>query len=562
MTSYDLVVIGSGAAGLTTAVLSAHLGLKVLVIEKAKKIGGTTARSEGMIWVPDNLHARSIGIKDDVEDINTYIREIAGNHYNEGLAKAYVDNASKMLELVEKIGAAHFKLALGSVDYEQERNGASKGTRALNPLGFDGRNLARSDFDLLADPLPTTMLFGGMTIESADFEHYFGLTKTPKAWWVLANRVGRYAVDRLMGYRRGTRLAGGHGLIASLFKAARGLNIDIRTATSATELLMNDKDEIMGVRVESDGKSEDIKTTSVCCASGGFAGSMEQKARFFDHVAVGKAHVNIAAPTATGDGADMAVEVGAVRNNDISDYAAWAPVSLVPQQDGSTVPIPHFTDRNKPGFLAVSPKAKRFVNESGTYHRFVPAMVEACADLEEVSAWLICDHAAIRRYGMGRVGPAPTRLAPHIRSGYLFKAATIADLADKVGLDKETLSQTVTRFNDYAEKGQDPDFDRGKSDYDIAQGDAEAIGGHPSLGPVANGPFYAMKLWPADISSFLGLKIDHHARVLREDGTIIKGLYATGNDATSPFGGAYPGAGATIGFAMTFAYIVARHAAS
>lgn len=237
------------------------------------------------------------------------------------------------------------------------------------------------------------------------------------------------------------------------------------------------------------------------------------------------------------------------------------PVSLVPQPDGSTLPFPHFYERGKPGYITVDATGRRFTNESASYHDFVPAMVEACRSLDETSCWLVCDHRAIRRYGMGAIGPAPLPLGPHLKSGYLLVAPDWAELAAKMGISAEALQSTIERFNANAARGEDPDFGKGTDAYHRFNGDP-THGPNPCLAPLVRGPFYAMKLIPADICTFLGLRVDGHARVLDGQGAPIIGLYAAGNDMTSVMGGTYPGAGITIGPALTFGYIAARHAAS
>lgn len=246
---------------------------------------------------------------------------------------------------------------------------------------------------------------------------------------------------------------------------------------------------------------------------------------------------------------------------DVAYAAAWVPVSLVPQPDGSTLPFPHFYERGKPGYIAVDATGRRFTNESASYHDFVPAMVESCRGRVETSCWLICDHRAIRRYGMGAIGPAPLPLGAHLRSGYLLSAGSWAELANKTGIPAPTLQDTIERFNTGAARGEDPEFGKGTDAYHRFNGDP-THGPNPCLAPLVQAPFYAMKMIPGDIGTFLGLRVDGHARVLDGTGVPIRGLYAAGNDMTSVMGGTYPGAGITIGPALTFGYIAARHAAS
>ena len=254
----------------------------------------------------------------------------------------------------------------------------------------------------------------------------------------------------------------------------------------------------------------------------------------------------------------MAIELGAGFARTASNPAAWAPVSLVPNPDGSTTPYPHFIDRCKPGFIAIDPRGRRFANEADSYHDFVPAMISACANDPEIYSYLICDHRTLRRYGMGVVPPFPMPIGKYLRSGYLIRGASIQELADRLSIDPVVLDATVRRYNSYAERGQDPDFGKGSNVYNHFGGDPKCQP-NPNLAPIVDGPFYAVRLSPSDLGTFQGLATDSSARVLRaEDQQPISGLYAVGNDMASVMGGAYPGAGITIGPAMTFGYIAAR----
>ena len=296
-------------------------------------------------------------------------------------------------------------------------------------------------------------------------------------------------------------------------------------------------------------------------ACGGFPADDELKRRYYGHVRDGRKHRSAPPPGNRGDGIRLGQTAGGALAEDVAYAAAWVPVSLVPQPDGSALPFPHFYERGKPGYIAVDATGRRFTNESASYHDFVPAMVEASRDHEETSCWLICDHRAIRRYGIGAIGPAPLPLGPHLKSGYLIAAPSWTELAARMGVDAGALKATVERVNTYAARGEDPDFGKGTDAYHRFNGDP-THGPNPCLAPLERAPFYAMKLIPGDIGTFLGLRVDGHARVLDNQGNPIAGLYAAGNDMTSVMGGTYPGAGITIGPALTFGYIAARHAAS
>jgi succinate dehydrogenase/fumarate reductase flavoprotein subunit len=225
--------------------------------------------------------------------------------------------------------------------------------------------------------------------------------------------------------------------------------------------------------------------------------------------------------------------------------------------------FPHFIDRAKPGVVAVLRNGKRFVNEANSYHDYVQAMVAADQDAgeSEFASWMICDHPTIRRYGLGFAKPGPLPLAPYLRSGYLQRGATLAELAAKAGIDGVALERTVAEYNTHARRGEDPAFGRGSTAYNRYLGDP-AVTPNPCVAPIARGPFYALKLVPGDLGTFAGLRADANAQVLDRTGQPIPGLYAAGNDLASIMGGNYPGGGITLGPAMTFGYIAARHMAA
>ncbi len=549
----DVLVVGSGAAGLTAALAASHRGQRVMVLEKEPVVGGTTALSEGMIWVPLSRHAREAGIEDSAEAALAYIEAAAGRYFNRGKAEAYVRHAAPMLDFIEHRTSTRFTLARYSPDYHQEMPGATVGKRAFNPGLFDGRRLG-ADFARLRSPLATTMILGGMTVASADLPHFMGLRRSPRAAWHVARVTGRYAFDLLLGHRRGTRIANGNGIIGSLMLALKERRVEIATEARAVRLL-KDGARIVGAEVMWNGTSKQITAREgVVLACGGFPGDAALRCQHYGHVAAGKPHQSLAPATNTGDGLRLALEAGAALDENVEQPAAWTPVSLVPMRDGSRVPFPHYIDRGKPGVIAVDPRGRRFTNEAEPYHRFVPAMVRACEADPEVAIHLIADRRALRRYGLGAVPPAPARIAPFLRSGYLIEAANLASLGQRLGIDGATLAATIERFNADAATGNDPEFGKGSSAFDRAYGDAEWKP-NPCVGPLAEPPFYAVRVMPGDIATFLGLAADAGARVLDAAGRPIPGLYTAGNDMTTPFGGDYCAAGITIGAAMTFGYI-------
>lgn len=559
MTEVDLLVVGSGAAGFSAALTASHAGLKVLMVEKEPLFGGTTAYSAGVIWIPGNRHGRALGIADSKEDALTYLQHEAGNRLNLDLANAFLDNCNPAVEFIEANTHVRYEAVPIWADYHPTKPGAAQGGRSLLPLPFDGRRLGKR-FGQLRAPIRTMMAFGGMMLGRNDLPHVFRMTKSAKSALHVAGMTARYAFDRL-SHDRGTRLTNGNGLIAALALSAEERGIELWLDSPVVELVQKDG-RIAGAIVERGGKREEIVAArGVVLACGGFPADAELKARYYGHVRDGHAHRSAPPPGNRGDGIRLGQSAGGAMAEDVAYAAAWVPVSLVPQPGGSTLPFPHFYERGKPGYIAVDPAGRRFTNESTSYHDFVPAMVEACRGTSETMSWLLCDHRAIRRYGMGAIGPAPLPLGPHLRSGYLLSAPTWAGLAAKIGVEAAILQATIDRFNGNAARGEDPDFGKGTDAYHRFNGDPTHTP-NPCLAPLEKAPFYAMKMIPGDIGTFLGLRADGHARVLDGAGEPIPGLYAAGNDMTSVMGGTYPGAGITIGPALTFGYIAARHAAS
>lgn len=549
----DVVVVGSGAAGLTAALTAAAEGLAVIVIEKAAVWGGTTALSEGMVWVPGSDQARAAGVRDTLDDALAYIEQAAGPLFEPVRARAFLEAAPRMLAFVEAAGGPRFTLATGSMDYHPDWHGASRGARSLIPGVFDARWLGAA-FGTLRRPLESTLVFGGMTIPSGELPILRRAHRSPAAAWHAARLLARHTLDRAAGHPRGARIANGNGLAAALAAAGLAHGVQLRTETRLTALQLSDG-RIRGVSAATRRGLLEITTRrGVVLAGGGFSGSAAMRQRFYPAGAQGQAHVRIVPDSVEGDALALAEAMGAGIIAGTS-VASWAPASRV-RVSGGTEGFPHFMERQKPGFIAVNAQGRRFVNEATSYSRFVQAML-ADAQGQEPACWLIADRPALRRYGLGAVPPFPLGIGPWLRSGYLVEAPDLPSLAARTGLDADALSTTVARFNGHARDGHDPDFARGASTIDQAYGDPGAAR-HPNLGPLETPPYYAVRLHTGDIGSLAGLASDARAQVLRRDGEPITGLCVAGNDAASLFGGTYPAGGITLGPAMTFGWIAAH----
>lgn len=554
----DVVVAGSGAAGFTAAITAKILGLEVVMVEKAPRFGGTTARSGGIPWVPGNKFQQAAGGPADPERARVYLRNELGNRYDEALIEAYLASGPEMIDFLEHHGAVAFKALAPFPDYHSEIDGAATGGRGVRPLPYDGRRLGRH-FDDLEWPIRETMLFGGMMINSEHMPHYYAMTRSPRSFLFVMAQVARYVRDRIT-HKRGTDLASGNALIARFAEKAIALGIPIMLSTPVVALV-HEGDRVAGVDVTRDGKPLRIHARrGVVMATGGFSRDKALRVAHFPANAANGHGWSLTTEGVSGDAARMVAEAGGGLNADMAQPATWLPMSLVPGEGSSTL-FPHLVDRNKPGVIAVNQDAARFVNESVSYQDFVPPLIETLADQARQEAYLVADHTALRKYGLGVVRPAPAFIGKWLKNGYLVRAGSLAELARKLDLDPNKLVATVTRFNVAAAKGEDPEFGRGTTSYQRAMGDWTHPD-HPSLAPIVTAPFYAVRIVPGDIGTSIGIHTDADARVLDEKGAPMAGLYAAGNDMANPTAGVYPGPGVTLGPAMTFGYRAARHLAA
>jgi succinate dehydrogenase/fumarate reductase flavoprotein subunit len=554
----DVVVIGSGAGGLSTAITSRKGGLDVLIIEKDEFFGGTTAFSGGVLWVPGNRHARDGGIRDTREAALIYLRNETGNYFDEKAIDAFLDEGPNMLEFFERETEAKFVLS-GYPDYHPDVAGGAVAGRSVTAAPFDARLLG-SELKRLMPPL-STITFIGMMFNSSneDLKHFFRATRSLTSATYVAKRLLSHLKDLAL-YRRGVQVTSGNALVARLAKTAFDLGIPLLTGTAARNLLVEDG-AVRGVCVQDkQGGYRIVSRRAVVLACGGFPHDAARVARAYPHVARGGEHFSPTPSANTGDGIRMAEEVGGSCEIRFPSAAAWMPVSRVPTGQGTFALFPHLVDRYKPGIIAVNRRGKRFTNEANSYHDVGVALIADAEAEPETAAWLICDHPTIRKYGLGFAKPAPVPLSGYVRSGYLLTARTLRDLAEKAGIDPDGLEQTVRDFNMSAAAGEDPEFGRGSTAFNRFLGDAEHKP-NPNVAPIVKGPYYALKLWMGDLGTFDGLATDTVGRVLGAHSNPVRGLYAVGNDRASLMGGNYPGAGITLGPIMTFGYITGRHLA-
>ena len=551
----DLLVVGSGAGGLSAAVTAAWHGLKVIVAEKEPVFGGTTAWSGGWMWSPGNPLAQRAGIIEPVEAPREYLRQVLGNNFNEARVNAFLDAAPHMVAFFESHTALEFEAGNRICDIYGNVSGAGTGGRSVIAAPFDARALGRL-VDRLRLPMRETTLMG-MTIQAGpDLAAFMNVTRSPRAFAHVARRFGRHLAD-LARHGRGMQLRNGIALVGRLLRSAADLGVDLRTSSPAIKLLTVDHAVRGAVLATPAGELDVQARLGVVLATGGFPHDPERRGAMFPAAAE---HWTVAAPSATGDGLRLGESAGGCVDDSLAAPGAWCPVSLVPHEDGTVGRFPHIIERGKPGIIGVLADGRRFCNEGNGYHDYVAAMLRAIPKGQEVASWLVCSRDFQRRYGLGIVRPTPMPARPYLRSGYLKAGASIAELARHCGIDSEGLQRTVAEYNLHARTGEDPAFGRGSTPYNRSQGDA-AHRPNPCVAPIECGPFYAVKVLPGSFGTFAGLKTDGSARVLDQNSAPIPGLYAVGTDMASVMGGHYPAGGINLGPAMTFGYIAARHAA-
>lgn len=554
--TYDVVVVGSGAAGMAAALRASFLGMSVLVLEKAHKFGGTSATSGGVLWIPNH----GLGTDDSREETMRYLDAVIEGDIRRDRLESFVDQGPEMVGFLRAIGIDLQVMPWS--DYFAERPGARADRSLVCPM-FDGRRLGE-EFPLLREQFTRFKLFNRYTM---DFNEAFGIAAKAPGWIaMLARVVGRYWKD--LSTRRLTRrdrlLSLGAALIAPMREQLRERGVELRLGASVKQLLMEDG-RVCGVEVERVGQSSLIRATQgvVICA-GGFEWNQELRNRYF--TLPGDRRWS-STPEEANRGELLLAGMAIGADVEFMESGWWVPTMSKPMPGVSNFHEIHQAtfDVGRPHSVCVNRLGERFVNEACGYDRFGNAMVQDHLKTgQNAPCWLIFDATFRSKFPAGGYMPSPIMPDRSIGSDqwdhYIFKAATVAELATKIGLEPAKLERTVQRMNEYARSGKDLEFGRGDNAYDRSFGDAR-VKPNPCLGHIGQAPFYAVAIDLGDLGTKGGLKADDRARVLDTQGRPIPGLYAAGNATGSPFGNAYPGAGGTIGPAMVFGYIAANEMA-
>ncbi len=543
----DVLVVGTGAGGMTAAITADEYGANVLVVEKSDKVGGTSATSGGGTWVPCNHLMGKHGQTDDRDTALTYLKACIGDDVDSNRIEAFVDNAPKMLSFITEKSHVDY-ISTPYADYFPDKPGGKDGWRTLDPIPFNAAKLG-DNLDNLRDPHPQT-IFMGFTITIPEASKI--ITKA-KGWlWILMKQKILYTLDfpMRMKTKRHRRLTGGNALLGRLYKSTMDRNISI-WLNSGMSSLVEQNGKVTGAIVKKDGK--DVKVTAkrgIILAAGGFESNSEMRSKHLR----GPTDVKWSGTPGTNKGDAHKAAEAAGASLSLMDGAWWGPTIQIPGMDRSIV---MFVERSLPGIYMVNGKGERFVNEGLSYDVVGNAMQDY-AD----NTWVVFDARARKKYAVGPLMPGsvkPDEKVPDYIMNLIHKADTLEELAKKTNIDKNGLLGTAQRVAYFSKTGKDEDFDKGGNAYDRYYGD-KTVTPNPCLAPIDTPPFYAFQARPGDIGTKGGIDVDVNAQAVNEKGHPIEGLYATGNCSSSVMGHSYPGAGATLGPAMTFGYVAAKHA--
>ncbi|HHX84588.1 MAG TPA: 3-oxosteroid 1-dehydrogenase [Actinomycetales bacterium] len=555
---FDVVVVGSGGAGMTAALAAAKKGLSVVLVEKAPHYGGSTARSGGGVWIPGNSVLKRDGVLDTPEAARTYLKSIIGDVVSEERINTYIDRGPEVLDFVLANSPLDMEWVVDYSDYYPEAPGGRLGGRSIEPKPFDLRQLGSEAANL--EPAYAKAP-ANMVVKQSDYR-WLNLLQRPHTRGI--RRSLRVTARMLVAKARGANMVGmGRALIAAMRKGLLDAGVPVWLDTPVTGLVTEgsgDSARVVGVTVTRGGQEQTLRARlGVVMGSGGFEKNQEMRDTYQRQPI--PTEWSVGAAGNTGEGIRYMEGIGAELS--FMEDSWWGPTILLPRG-----PWFALAERSLPCSFLVNQEGERFMNESLPYveagHKMYGGEFgQAPADNpdapgENVPAWIIFDQEYKNRYlfaGLQARQPLPKKW---LATENFHMADTLEELAGKIGVPADKLAATTQRFNGFAEKGVDEDFQRGVSGYDHYYGDITNKP-NPSLGPVRKAPFYAVKMVPGDLGTKGGANTDVHGRVLRADGSVIEGLYAAGNASSPVMGHTYAGPGATIGPAMVFGYLAVEH---
>jgi len=548
---YDLLVVGTGAGALLGAIRAADLGLRTLVIEKTDLVGGTSATSGGAIWVPCNHDMQRVGIDDDLATAFGYVKACARGQASDERILAYLESAPELARYLDGIGVK-FRAMPKYADYYPAMDGSRPGGRTMDPHDFNARKLGHQALERLRPTPPGQLIFGRMQLNA--FEARSILARERKAKLVISWIMLRYFLDYPWRNktRRDRRLTGGQALMGALFTALRQRGIEL-WLQSPLQSLTTEGGRVTGAVVQHEGREVTVRAAKgVLLGAGGFERNQAMREQYLPQP-TDQAWTASPPGCNTGDAIRAGAQAGGALH--LMDLTWGAPTLFVTKEDRYRV---MFIERSLPGCLVVNSAGQRFVNESCAYLEFQQAMRDEHNRMGgAIPAWIVFDAEFRRKYPIGPLAPGEAVPDERLRKSWLnavyWKDSTLEGLAGQIGVDAAGLAASVARMNEYARTGVDPEFGRGGNVFDRYYGDVN-VRPNPNLGPIGKAPFYAIRLWPGELGTKGGLLTDPDARVLDALGRPIEGLYSVGNNAASVMGPSYPGAGSTLGPAMTFAY--------
>ncbi len=536
----DFLVVGSGGGGMAAALTAHDEGLSTLIVEKAHKYGGSTGISGGGIWIPNNPTLRAAGHDDSRESIRRYLDALTEGKVPAARLDAYVDNGPAAMELLGRSKWWKLFWTKGYADYHPEYDGGRPLGRSVECKPFDTRKLGEDEEFQRPNSMKGPL---GLWITAADYRDLAMVKRTWRGRWksvVAAWRVSSNVV------RRRHMATGGRALVARLRMALKDAGVDLWLDTPMTSLVVEDG-RVVGIEVAREGRTQRIRGRhGVLLACGGFDHDPQLREEWLPEG--GRENHSLGAVENTGDGIRAGLSLGAAV--DFMDDAWWMP--SVEHPSGASIPL--VSERAIPGQVIVDTEGKRFTNEASPYVNFVHDQLDG----KHLVTWCVMDARARSRYPYAQVLPGVPFPKSFYEAGTVHKASTLRELAVAIDVPEDNLVATVERFNGFVESGIDDDFGRGGSVYDHYYGDPTLP--NPNLDRVDKAPFYAVRIEIGDLGTKGGLVCDEVGRVLREDGSIIDGLYATGNASASVMANEYAGPGATIGPSIVFGYIAARDA--
>jgi 3-oxosteroid 1-dehydrogenase len=556
--SYDVIVVGSGAAGAMAALRCAEQGLSVLIIEKAHKYGGTSATSGGVLWIPNHGLTPN---GDSREQALQYLNKLVTGPIQRERLEACVDAGPEMVRFMQSLGIAVMQAQWP--DYYPDTPGARSDRSIICPT-FDGRELGEN-FTLMREQYTRFKLLNRYSMDLAEF---FALSSRARGWvFTLLKILWGYWTDfstRSLT-RRDRRFTSGAALMGQIYKRIFGRDIEVRLETKLTELVIAEG-RVAGVKVSNFGRPYEIKAQhGVVIAAGGFEWNQELRERFFEVPGLTR-YSSTPEDANRGEALVAGLQIGAATEH--TEAGWWIPTMHMPMPAVANFEEIHQAafDVGRPHSVCVNRNGVRFVDEASGYDDFGKGMVaDQLKTGSNCPCWLVFDAHFREKFTAGGIMPTPVlpdrRIPPDWWDHYIFKADTLEALAEKIQVPAQALAKTVANINTYSRNGQDPEFGRGGNAYDRFFGDP-TVTPNPSLAPIETAPFYAVAINLGDLGTKGGLKADARGRVLRADGQPIPNLYAAGNASGSPFGNCYPGAGGTIGPALTFGYIAANDIAA